>query len=226
MSKDPAFLFYSDNFMTGTMFFTDEQVGKYIRLLCAQHLHGHLSKKHMLTICNSHDKDIFNKFILDSDGLYYNKRLDEEINKRKNFTESRRTNALGKKKKTKASAKHMLQHMGNGNGDINIYKNKNKRIVNEFFESIWKLYPRKKGKGQISDAQKKKLHLIGYEILSMCIDRFCKDHIGKDEKFIMYGSTFFNSGYVDYLDSNYDDKTEPKLKIKGTDPLGNPIYGD
>ena len=51
MAKDPAFLFYPSDFLTGTMFMTDEQVGKYIRLLCAQHQKGHLCEKR-------HDEDM------------------------------------------------------------------------------------------------------------------------------------------------------------------------
>lgn len=42
--KDPAFLFYSQDFYTGTVFMTDEQVGKFIRLLCLQHQTGHLNE--------------------------------------------------------------------------------------------------------------------------------------------------------------------------------------
>ena len=45
IKKDPAFLFYTNDFDRGCQFFTDEQVGKYIRLLMAQHQHGHLSEK-------------------------------------------------------------------------------------------------------------------------------------------------------------------------------------
>ncbi len=48
MAKDPAFLFYTGDFSTGTQFFTDEQVGKYVRLLMAQHQIGHLEEKHMI----------------------------------------------------------------------------------------------------------------------------------------------------------------------------------
>lgn len=114
MSKDPAFLFYSDNFMTGTMFFTDEQVGKYIRLLCAQHLTGHLSENHMIFICKEYDKDIWAKFEQDEDGLYYNLRLEEEIIKRRNYTVSRSINKKGKKK---IISKSYDSHMGNGNGN-------------------------------------------------------------------------------------------------------------
>lgn len=97
MSKDPAFLFYSQDFYTGTIFFTDEQVGKYIRILCLQHQTGHLEEKHMMNICKTYDKDIFSKFIRDEKGLYYNERLDIEINRRVSYCESRRKNKLSEK---------------------------------------------------------------------------------------------------------------------------------
>ena len=61
-NKDPAFLFYSSDFLTGTMFMSDVQLGKYIKLLCVQHQKGHLSEKDMLNICKRYDKDIFEKF--------------------------------------------------------------------------------------------------------------------------------------------------------------------
>ena len=35
--KDPAFLFYSSDFLSGTMLMTDEEIGQYIKLLCLQH---------------------------------------------------------------------------------------------------------------------------------------------------------------------------------------------
>jgi hypothetical protein len=97
MSKDPAFLFYTQDFYTGTVFMTDEQVGKYIRLLCLQHQKGHLEEKHMINICKTYDKDIFEKFIRDEQGLYYNERLDIEINRRVKYCESRRKNKLSEK---------------------------------------------------------------------------------------------------------------------------------
>lgn len=50
MAKDPAFLFYSNDFLSGTFLLSDEQVGKYIRLLCIQHQKGILTKKDMLNI--------------------------------------------------------------------------------------------------------------------------------------------------------------------------------
>ena len=90
--KDPAFLFYSNDFLTGTMLMTDEQIGQYIKLLCLQHQKGHLKEKDMLNICKEYDEDIFSKFQKDEEGNYYNKRLEEEAIKRQKYTESRRRN--------------------------------------------------------------------------------------------------------------------------------------
>jgi hypothetical protein len=97
MGKDPAFLFYSQDFYTGTALMTDDQVGKYIRLLCIQHQKGHLEEKHMINICKTYDKDIFDKFVRDSEGLFYNERLENEINRRINYCETRRKNRMSEK---------------------------------------------------------------------------------------------------------------------------------
>lgn len=40
----------------------------------------------------------------------------------------------------------------------------NKKAINECFERLWKQYPNKRGKGQVSDAKKKVLYQIGEEI--------------------------------------------------------------
>lgn len=126
--KDPAFLFYSDNFLSGTMFFTDEQIGKYIRLLCAQHLTGHLEEKHMIFICKGHDEDIFKKFIKDDNGKYYNERLEIEINKRIKYSASRSNNKKGK-------GKSYDLHMGNGNGNENGIKIPSLLEVESYFKT-------------------------------------------------------------------------------------------
>ena len=88
INKDPAFLFYSSDFLTGTMFMTDSQLGKYIKILCTQHQKGHLSEKDMLKICKRYDKDIFEKFVKDENGKYYNIRLEKEIEKRSAYSKS------------------------------------------------------------------------------------------------------------------------------------------
>ena len=117
-NKDPAFLFYSSDFLTGTMFMTDSQLGKYIKILCTQHQKGHLSEKDMLKICKRYDKDIFEKFTKDDNGKYYNIRLESEITKRKNYSKSRANN-----RKNKLTYENIcfsyVKHMENENENIN-----------------------------------------------------------------------------------------------------------
>jgi hypothetical protein len=108
--KDPAFLFYSSDFLTGTMLMTMEQKGKYITLLCLQHQKGHLTEKDMLNICLAYDEDIWNKFQKDKEGLFYNARLRSEIERRKAYSESRRQNRT----KKNISSTYVL-HMENEN---------------------------------------------------------------------------------------------------------------
>lgn len=107
MAKDPAFLFYSQDFLVGTQFMTDEQVGKYIRLLCYQHQNGRLTENHMNFICKSYDNDVFSKFLRDSEGNYYNERLEIESLKRQKYCESRGQNKKGKKIISKSYDFHM-----------------------------------------------------------------------------------------------------------------------
>lgn len=131
MSKDPAFLFYTSDFLTGTSFLTNEQIGKYIRLLCHQHQNGHLKEKDMLKICETYDEDIFEKFEKDENGLFFNVRLDEEIYKRKAYSESRRNN----RKKKETHEKDMLnisktydEHMENENENVIVNKKESRSV--------------------------------------------------------------------------------------------------
>lgn len=89
-NKSPAFLFYTQDFLVGTMDMTDEEVGKYIRLLCRQHTKGNINPKFMSDL----SEEILSKFTKDNQGNYYNKRLKQEIDKRNKYAESRRTNRL------------------------------------------------------------------------------------------------------------------------------------
>lgn len=94
-----------------------------------------------------------------------------------------------------------------------LYKTNNKTNEHEeFFESLWKLYPRKKGKGQVSATQKKKLYKIGIDEIARTIDRYKREVEGKDQQYTMHGSTFFNTGYEDYLDVNYIEPEQPRTR--------------
>ena len=128
--KDPAFLFYSNDFLSGTMLMTDEETGQYIKLLCLQHQKGHLKEKDMLNICKSYNEEIFSKFKKDKDENYYNERLEYEVNKRKAYSESRRNNRRKKEtyeKDMKNICNSYEEHMENENVNENINKNNSKR---------------------------------------------------------------------------------------------------
>jgi uncharacterized protein YdaU (DUF1376 family) len=127
MAKDPAFLFYPNDFDCKTKFFTDEQVGIYLRLLIAQFQYGRLSEKQVKYICKTYDKDIMLKFDVDENGLYYNERLESEIHKRKKYSESRKNNRNKKNNNISESYdNHMTTHMENENENENENVNENK----------------------------------------------------------------------------------------------------
>lgn len=106
-----------------------------------------------------------------------------------------------------------------GNGQRKEKKSKEENKYNmckadalALFDKLWELYPCKKGRGQVSDAKKMKLLETGYDEMARAIERY-KTELEKDDwRRPQNGSTFFNSGYVDYLDANYvpDKKTAKK----------------
>jgi hypothetical protein len=98
MAKDPAVLFYTSDFLTGTFTMNYEQRGKYITLLCLQHQQGFLTDEDLKNVLEDTDIKIFSKFEKLSDGLFYNIKLKNESERRKSYTESRRNNRQGKTK--------------------------------------------------------------------------------------------------------------------------------
>lgn len=197
MSKDPAVLFYTSDFLTGTMTMTNEQVGMYIRLLCLQHQKYVLTEKDMMSICKSYDDDIFSKFEQDENG-YYNKRMRDEFNKRKSYSESRRNNRKGKTKKhmkniSKTYDKHMENE--NENEDINI----NETIFNEF----WNLYDKKKNKESAIKAFKK-VKQKEYDLIRKNIPLFVKQFT--DKQYQPHFSTYLNG-------KRWEDELETEQKF-------------
>jgi len=154
MSKDPAVLFYTSDFLADTFMMNNEQVGKYIRLLCLQHQKSFLTEKDMLKICETYDEDIWVKFTKTGDS-FCNEAWHEVIEKRKKYSESRRKNRIKKDDPESDDKKHMKnisysyeKHMGNGIGNEIEKENKNKggvgekenadfldKIINEFVKS-------------------------------------------------------------------------------------------
>lgn len=146
MAKDPAVLFYTSDFLSGTFTMDYEQKGKYITLLCIQHQKGFLTEKDLRTVLVDTDIEVFDKFILAEDGFYYNMKMKECAEKRKSYSESRRNNRKGKSNKnndmtnlSKRYDEHMNnisstydKHMETGTGNETVNKNIN---VNEYTDA-------------------------------------------------------------------------------------------
>lgn len=112
MSKDPAVLWYFNDWQGGTSTLSRHLKGCYMDLLHAQFNAGHLSIEEIKTVLGSDFGQAWptlqKKFVKDeSTGLYYNSRLIFEAEKRKSYTSSRRKNLNGEKKEKT----HMQPHM-------------------------------------------------------------------------------------------------------------------
>ena len=139
MAKDPAFLFYSSDFLNGVADLTMEERGQFITLLCLQHQKGTLTDKTIRLSLGSVSVDVLSKFLKDKDGNFYNERLSEEIEKRIQFTESRRNNGSkgGRPKnntKPLGLAKHNLMEDVNENENEDININKSKCTFDQVYE--------------------------------------------------------------------------------------------
>lgn len=104
MAKDPAFLFYTNDFLSGIQDLTMEERGQYITLLCLQHQKGHLSEKAIRLCVGNAAADVMAKFRQDSAGLWYNVRLDEETEKRAAHSKKQKERAEEGWKKRKNNA--------------------------------------------------------------------------------------------------------------------------
>ena len=101
--KDPAFLFYSSDFISGVQDLTMEERGQYITLLCLQHQKGHLTEKMIRLCCGNAAADVMAKFRQDENGLFFNERLETEREKRKAHGEKQRARAIDGWKKRKSN---------------------------------------------------------------------------------------------------------------------------
>ena len=135
MAKDPAFLFYPNDYIGGTMGMTFEEKGAYIELLMLQFNRGHMTTHMIGQQVGQIWESIKCKFIQDQDGLWYNARLDLEKERRSAFSQSRRNNIKG-------NNQHTIGHMTSHMEDVNVNVNKD---INIDFEYYWSEYDKKIG---------------------------------------------------------------------------------
>ena len=82
-----------------------EDRGKYITILAQMHQQGRLDEETISFLVGSVSVKLKTKFSVDENGLWYNIRLEEEIEKRAAFIDSRRENGKKGGRPKKASAK-------------------------------------------------------------------------------------------------------------------------
>lgn len=145
MAKDPAFLFYSQDFFLGSATMTFEDKGKYIHILCLMHQQGRLDEETIRFSVGNVSVKLKSKFRIDENGFWFNERLESETEKRNKFTKSRRDNGSmgGRPKKQKTDRLSVGlptdNHMGNANEDYSIdtivlYNNSLSKYLKDEFE--------------------------------------------------------------------------------------------
>lgn len=97
MPKDPAFLFYPNDYVGGTMTMSFIQKGAYVDLLILQFNKGPFTKSDIKNILRGQFEKIWpaleDKFIHE-EGKYYNQRLKNEIEKRKAHSLKQKENVV------------------------------------------------------------------------------------------------------------------------------------
>lgn len=210
MAKDPAVLFYTSDFLTGTVLMNFEQRGKYITLLCLQHQKGLLTEKDMLNICQSYDEDVFCKFIKTEHG-YYNERMKFEHEKRQNYSQSRSKNRIEGIKNKEVKPKEGKQIS---------YDN---HMENENINSIILYLNQKSGKNFKSDSEASKkfiaarLKSYSIEQIKMVVDLKTKEWLGTTMEKYLRPETLFNAtkfeSYVNEL-SKKEQMTDDERKLE------------
>lgn len=132
--KDPAVLFYTSDFLTGTMFMSDLQVGKYIRLLCVQHQHGGIIPRSVFDQAVGNDDLIKSKFV-ECEAGFYNERMADEMERRQQKSSKMATNAKQRVSKSTAIDEQLhsksiaiAQPIENENENENAIEYNNERI--------------------------------------------------------------------------------------------------
>jgi hypothetical protein len=140
--KDPAFMMYSGDFLSGTFTMNYEQRGKYITLMCIQHQKGYLTDADMKSVLNEEDYLLAEKFYKADDGNWYNQKMTDVINERKEYTANRLRNFnKGNDKDIDMNndmnthkESHMEHHTGDEDEDENQDRNQDENEIDNEYE--------------------------------------------------------------------------------------------
>lgn len=193
MAKDPAILFYPNDWLGGTIGMSYEDKGAYMELLMMQFTRGHMTEHMIGQTIGQLWLNIKDKFTKDSEGKWYNERLDIEKEKRKNYVNSRKNNKKGNNQYTKKDEKqsghmtnHMTSHMGNGN----IYSNNIEIKYNISFGEFWNLYDKKVGDKAKAEKMWYKLKANERELIMEYVPKYKISQ--PEKKFRLHPTSFLN----------------------------------
>lgn len=192
MSKDPAFLFYPGDWLGGTMTFNRSHKGAYMDVLMAQFNCGHLTIEDIKTVL-THDFELMwesklkRKFIQDSEGRYFNEKLEKELVARKNFTESRRKNLIKKERTDKKHPPHMEPHIDDHMED----GDRNEDVISIEFDVFWNSYDKKVGKKEKLENKWVGLSAKDRELIMNYIPKYKQSQ--PDKKYRKNPETFLNN---------------------------------
>jgi hypothetical protein len=210
MAKDPAVLFYTSDFLSGTFTMTNEQRGMYITLLCLQHQKGTLTESDMLSVCLTYVEQVYCKFIKNG-AEYYNERMKNEHEKRSNFCKSRRDSVMkgienkGKRKK-KSVRKTYAQRMEDENvNKIVIYS----FINNEKFNSLFNRWTKYK-------LDRKETYKSN-DSLETCYKKLIKFSNGNYEVAEKIIEDAIGNNYSGFFEPNKNQKPEVKKQMTAPD---------
>lgn len=97
-------------------------------------------------------------------------------------------------------------------------KNLKTKYCDDFFEKVWKPYPRKLGKSSVTQKAKKELYEAGENVVLGAVNSYIAEiqENRTAEKYIMHGSTFFNGRWRDYV-------REPEVQFETKEESEEPV---
>lgn len=207
MTKPPAFQFYPDDFLGGTIDMTQSEVGAYMLLLCHQWNRGSIPvepDRYQLIAKGPVTEHVLAKFPKSEDGKLRNLRLELERKKQADFREKQREKGLASAKARAAAVEPRLNH-GSNSVDIRLQPEVNSpspspssiKYVQGDVEEIAQAYPRQSHFRETREAIVRALEkhtpeeiLAGTKAIASVIAKLPS---GANNKYVPSPHTFFNN---------------------------------
>ena len=85
-----------------------------------------------------------------------------------------------------------------------VQKNLSAANAEAHFKALWQLWPNKRGKSAVKPGQRRRLAAVSVEEMRRAIARYEKEfEAAPADRQMLYGGTWFNGRYEDYLDAAY-----------------------